>query len=54
MRLPIDVVMMPTPSNGDNLKEEDLDGTLQALISKRKEIFDKVENNILRSKRLIK
>ena len=44
---PIDVDIMPTPSNGDNLEEEDLDGTVQALLSKREEIFDKVENIIL-------
>ncbi len=45
MRLPIDVDMMPAILS-DRSKEEDLDGTLQVLLAKREEIFDKVEKNI--------
>lgn len=51
MRLPIDVDMMPAPSNGDNFEEEDLDGTLDVLLAKREEIFKKVEENILNAQR---
>ena len=46
MRLPIDVDMMPTQLDSDRLEEEDLDGTLDVLLAKREEIFDKVEKNI--------
>ena len=46
MWLPIDVDMMPTQLDSDRLEEEDLDGTLDVLLAKREEIFDKVEKNI--------
>lgn len=46
MRLPIDVNMMPIATDCDTLEDEDLDKTIQVLLDRRKEIFEKVEKNI--------
>ena len=46
MRLPIDVNMMSIATDCDTLEDDDLDKTIQVLLDRRKEIFEKVEKNI--------
>ena len=44
MRLPIDVEVMPIPSDPKGQPEEDLEATIQALLERREQVFEKAEN----------
>ena len=46
MRLPIDVEVMPTSADSNGQPEVDLESTIQALLERREQVFEKAEKNI--------
>ena len=51
MRLPIDVEVTPTPSDPKGQPEEDLEATIQVLLKRREQVFEKAEKSIKHAQR---
>lgn len=51
MRLPIDIEMLPNIQEMGNQSSEDVESTIQALLGKRKEVFEKAARNIKHAQR---